>query len=90
MSSGGHLGPAADLHVLIMLSAKLFFFSTLYILDGLGGMKTSPPSPAAFLHPHGCCRDNMRFTLKNKSHDVNESADASFVSECSAHHFLVS
>jgi len=48
VSSGGHLGPAADLHVLIMLSAKLFFFSTFYIPDGLGGMKTPPTPPPPF------------------------------------------
>ena len=40
---GGHLCAASDLHVLIMLSAELFFFSTVYIPDGLGGMKTPPP-----------------------------------------------
>ena len=48
-SRGGHLGAASDLHVLIMLSAELFFFSTVYIPDGLGGMKTPPLSPSTWV-----------------------------------------
>lgn len=54
------------------------------VVLGVGGVKTLP-----FLHPHGCCRDNRRFTLKNKKPDRTETAQTSCVSECRAQHVPV-